>query len=57
MLPGRRHSGIPRPYRLFRGPETPDYTVAVIRPYRIEVWTSPAMEPEVLEIGWTKASV
>lgn len=36
---------------IFSGPDDPNYAVAVIRPYRIECWTPPGMEPEVLEIG------
>ncbi len=36
---------------IFSGPDDPNYAVVVIRPYRIESWTPPAMEPEVLEIG------
>ena len=35
---------------IFSGPDDPNYTVVVIRPYRIECWTPPGMEPEVLEI-------
>ncbi|MEN7973796.1 MAG: pyridoxamine 5'-phosphate oxidase family protein [Verrucomicrobiota bacterium] len=36
---------------VFSGPDDPNYGVVVIKPYRIECWTPPAMEPEVLELG------
>lgn len=36
---------------IFSGPDDPNYAVVVIKPYRIECWTPPGMEPEVLEIG------
>ena len=36
---------------IFSGPDDPNYAIVVIRPYRIECWTPPEMEPEVLEIG------
>ncbi len=36
---------------IFSGPDDPNYAVVVIKPYRIELWTPPGMEPEVLEIG------
>ena len=36
---------------IFSGPDDPNYAVVIIRPYRIECWTPPRMEPEVLEIA------
>lgn len=39
---------------IFSGPDDPDYAVVVIKPYRIERWTPPEMEPEILEIGQTE---
>ncbi len=36
---------------IFSGADDPNYGVVVIKPYRIELWTPPAMEPEVLELG------
>lgn len=36
---------------IFSGSDDPNYAVVVIKPYRIECWTPPGMEPEVLEIS------
>lgn len=36
---------------ILSGPDDPNYAVVVIKPYRIERWTPPAIEPEVLEIS------
>lgn len=36
---------------IFSGADDPNYAVVVIKPYRIELWTPPGMEPEVLEIN------
>ncbi|VGO14353.1 General stress protein 26 [Pontiella desulfatans] len=36
---------------IFNGADDPNYGVVVIRPYRIELWTPPEMQPEVLEMG------
>jgi general stress protein 26 len=36
---------------VFSGPDDPTYAVMVIKPCRIECWTPPGKDPEVLEIG------
>jgi general stress protein 26 len=36
---------------IFSGPDDPNYAVVVIKPRRIECWTPPSMEPEVLELS------
>ena len=36
---------------IFSGADDPNYAVLLIKPYRIELWTPPRMEPEVLEIN------
>lgn len=36
---------------IFSSADDPNYAVVVIKPSRIELWTPPGMEPEVLEIG------
>lgn len=35
---------------IFSGPDDPNYAVVVVKPSLIELWTPPAMEPEVLEL-------
>ncbi len=35
---------------IFDGADDPDYSVVVIRPYRIELCTPPEMQPEVLQL-------
>lgn len=34
----------------FKASDDPDYAVVVIKPYRIELYTPPALQPEVLEL-------
>ena len=36
---------------IFSGPDDPNYAIIVIKPYRIECCTPPAMEPEILELA------
>jgi general stress protein 26 len=46
----RKHFWSPELSRYFEGPDDPDYGIIRIHPSRIEYYTPPVQEPEVLEL-------
>jgi general stress protein 26 len=46
----RKHFWSPELSRYFKGPDDPNYGIIRVRPSRIEYYTPPVMEPEVLEL-------